>query len=252
MYYILRRKGNLFSKDTFIKILDEEIFSRALDRKHIIESPYNSYMGANNTEYRQWRRIPDMYLRSGAQGVIKSKPMSLTRAINLNINIPMALASGFILRRPEGLIYDNGYYRPKIKRKDNEYGFRHEIIMRKGNYYNKEIFSKIEDNVGKINKDLYEKDGELIIGLADDPLYNILTIENDTLIGVPYMLLDQLYEYKYFKYDITKQNLPDILELIVSGHVLTRGDVIQLEDTQLKRHNYYNWVGENIYCKSLT
>lgn len=245
MFYILRRKGNLFSKETFEYIMGEGSLAKALENKQVERTPSGYYKGINNNEYRQWRRIPDLYDRSGARKYINEfnlGPISLNKAKELGINVPMALASGFVIQRPNGLMYDTGKFRPVYKLSTKK-DYSDKVIARVGNKYPKEVIEHLN-----VDKRLFNYNNGFYEGTIKDSLNCILTFENDTLVGLPYIMLDQLYSGKVSSFDITKENLPYIIELIYSGHIFVYEYKIYLDNQDIKRHKFYNWVGKAIYC----
>ena len=246
MYYIIRRKGNIFSKKVFESIFGEGSIDKAIKNKHVKKLSNNYYKGINNEEPRQWRRIPDLYNRSGARRFINEttdKPMSLRRAKELNIDIAMAISSGFVLQTDKGLVYDRGQYRP-VYPQSTTFDRSDKVIARVGNYYPEYLVNKLA-----IDKTLlkYNPNTGLYEGLVNDNLSKIVTFENSSLIGIPYIMLDQLYSGKISSFEITEDNIIYIMEMIISGHVFTVGNKVYLDNKDIKRHKFYNWVGKVIY-----
>jgi len=247
MFYIIRRKGNLFNKKVFETVVGEGTLEKALKNGQIEKAPSGHYRGINNNEDRQWRRIPDLYNRSGARRFINEttdKPMSLRRAKELNIDIAMATSSGFVLQTDKGLVYDRGQYRPVYPR-STTIDRSDKVIARVGNYYSEYLVNKLAIDKALLK---HNPDTGLYEGLVNDDLSKIVTFENSSLIGIPYIMLDQLYSGKVPSFEITEDNIIYIIEMIISGHVFTVGNKIYLDNKDIKRHKFYNWVGRVIYC----
>lgn len=249
MYYIIRRKGNIFSKKVFESIFGEGSINKAIKNKHVKKLSNNYYKGINNEEPRQWRKIPDLYNRSGARRFINettSNPMSLRKAKELNIDIAMAVSSGFVIQTEKGLEYDRGQFKPKYPR-EITFDRSDKVIARVGNYYPEYLVNKLAIDKALLK---YNPDTGLYEGLVNDDLSKIVTFENTSLIGIPYIMLDQLYSGKVSSFEITKDNIIYIIEMIISGHVFTVGNKIYLDNKDIKRHKFYNWVGKVIYNKA--
>lgn len=249
MFYIIRRKGNIFSKKVFESIFGEGSLAKALKNKQVEKTPSGYYRGINNEEPRQWRKIPDLYNRSGARRFINEttdKPMSLRRAKELNIDIAMATSSGFVLQTDKGLVYDRGQYRP-VYPQSTTFDKSDKVIARVGNYYPEYLVNKLAIDKALLK---YNPDTGLYEGLVNDDLSKIVTFENTSLIGIPYIMLDQLYSGKVSSFEITEDNIIYIIEMIISGHVFTVGNKVYLDNKDIKRHKFYNWVGKVIYNKA--
>src|SRR5690606_22826056 len=104
----------------------------------------------------------------------------------------MAISSGFVIQTEKGLEYDRGQFKPKYPR-EITFDRSDKVIARVGNYYPEYLVNKLA-----IDKTLlkYNPNTGLYEGLVNDDLSKIVTFENTSLIGIPYIMLDQLYSGK--------------------------------------------------------
>lgn len=245
MFYILRREGNQFNKKECEKFLGE------FPKDSVKKLSSGNYIGINNEGFRQYRQIPDLYIRSGISKYLNKTfkgPISVTEAKKLNVNVTMAMCSGFVYQKERQLYYDDERVPDELP-EEEEYSTK--VIAREGNIYNQRLLTELNKTM-KIDLQLFRlSDGGRFVGTVNDPVTRILTFNTKELVGVPYCMLDQLYSGKVQEFEVTERNIDNILILIKSGNVIVKDNIVYLDNNKVKRDKWYDWVGRYIYGKRM-
>ena len=234
---ILRRNGNYFTKKIYENICGKDSLKRDLKADIITSASSGLYKGTQSPSdnFKQWIKSYQLFNESN---IGERENITLTEAKKLNINIEKAVTSGYVLLTKKGLIKDTHANRPSIPLEDS-FNYDSKILFRHVNELNDRILKALSKRI-----DIYTPRNI-------EPLYDFLTYENSSLIGLPYIMLDNLYNGKVEYYYLREEYLTAIVELLISGHVYIKDNKIFLDKKDIKKEKFLEWKGKAIYCRKV-